>query len=95
MVFLYKRYTINILRAKTSKLLTFNGPGMEHDASKYSPFSIVSVEGHKNWGGVHVNLAIVQDNRLRLIKINLTFRQECGFQENSSFSNFLKIQAQS
>ena len=38
------------------------------------------------------DLTIIQANKLGLGRTN--FRQECGFQENSSFSKSLKIQAQ-
>ena len=50
--------------------------------------------------GIHVaswywpDFRSIQDNSLRLVRTNLNFRQECGFQENSSFSNSLKIQSQ-
>ena len=40
------------------------------------------------------DLAIIQATKLGLGRISLSFRQKCGFQENSSFSNSLKIQAQ-
>ena len=39
-------------------------------------------------------LAIIQATKLGLGRISLNFREKCGFQENSSFSNSLKIQAQ-
>ena len=40
------------------------------------------------------DLAIIQATKLGLARISLNFRQKCGFQENSSFSNSQKIQAQ-
>ena len=40
------------------------------------------------------DLAIIQATKLGLGRISLNFRQKCGFQENSNFSNSLKIQAQ-
>ena len=38
--------------------------------------------------------AIFQADKLGIDRINLNFRQECGFQENSSLSNSPEIQAQ-
>ena len=40
------------------------------------------------------DLAIIQATKLGLSRISLNFREKCGFQENSSFSKSLKIQAQ-
>ena len=40
------------------------------------------------------DLAIIQATKLGLARISLNFRQKCGFQENSCFSNSQKIQAQ-
>ena len=40
------------------------------------------------------DLAIFQADQLGIDRINLNFRQERGLQENSSQSDFLKIQAQ-
>ena len=40
------------------------------------------------------DLAIFQADKLGIGRINLNFRQECGFQEKSSLSGSLKIQAQ-
>ena len=40
------------------------------------------------------DLAIIQATKLGLGRISLNFRQKCGFQENSNFSNSLKIEAQ-
>ena len=39
-------------------------------------------------------LAIIQATKFGLGGISLNLRQKCGFQENSSFSNSLKIEAQ-
>ena len=40
------------------------------------------------------DLTILQATKLRLGRISLSFRQRCGFQENSRFSNSLKFHAQ-
>ena len=40
------------------------------------------------------DLAIFQADKLGIGRINLNFRQELGFQEDSSLSNSLKVQAQ-
>ena len=40
------------------------------------------------------DLTIIQATKLGLGRISLNFRQKCGFQESSSFSNSLKIQPQ-
>ena len=41
-----------------------------------------------------LDLAMIQATMPGLGRISLNFRQTCGFQENSSFSNSLKIEAQ-
>ena len=99
-------FTISSIMLFNSDILSFPAGKMkleflENPSSTLLGYSRISnlIQAHF-WDFLEIacwywpDLAIIQVTKLGLGRISLNLRQKCEFQENSNFSNFLKIQAQ-